>query len=189
MIYVSLLSFLQDFGLNTLIFFHPNICLRCDINSWNPGPINILITNFPSGLRRFWYIQRVCSMSTSDLMASRSLTPVVFGAMSDWIKSTCSSLCCTRMAFTASWSVISCWYVDTPGRLSSTGLRSNPIIWGFLIWNFCIWETEYWSQLPGAQPISIIAFVFLSITWNLSWISSNLKALRALYQTFLACLK
>jgi len=187
--YVSLLSFLQDFGLKTFIFFHPKSCFRWEINSWNHGPIKILITNFPSDLRSVWYIQSVCSMSTSDLIASRSFTPVVFGAISDWMKSTCSILCSARIALTASWSVISCWYVDTPGRLSSTGLRSNPIIWGCLIWNFCIWETEYWSQLPGAQPISIIAFVFLSITWNLSWISSNLKALRALYQTFLACLK
>ena len=172
-----------------MIVFAQNLFFIFATNSSKPGHIKILITKVPSSLSNSSYIQYVCSKRSIDLIASMSLSPIVLGAISDWIKSNWESWCWLRIECTFSCSVISCTYVLNHGKLSSTFLRSKPITWYCWTPNFLSCPIVYWSQLHGAHPISKTLRVLLVISQNLSCISWSLKALLALYHSFFAFLK
>ncbi len=184
-----MLSLRQDLGFSVLMCVPPKRPFISLMNSSNPGPINTLMTIFPSGFRISVNIHFMLSINPNNLIASTSLTPIVLGAMSDWMTSNFSILFSAKIFLMFSLSVISATYVFTHGRLRFTSLRSTPMIFASDILFFLSWATAYCIQLPGAHQISRIVFVFFVKIWNFSWISSNLKALLALYPSFFAFLK
>gem|GEM_PF-3052734 len=94
--------------MNILIFLCQNNSFNSDTNSSNHGHINILIANLQFGLRYFLYIRSVSSSSQIERIASIDLFPMVSGAISDWIKSTCLMLYEFKISSIFSVSVTSC---------------------------------------------------------------------------------
>ncbi len=171
------------------MFAQPKSFFISLINSSKPGPINTLITNFPLGFNMSVNSRWICSKSQKSLIASMSFSPMVLGAMSDWMMSTLLIWFSSKIFWISCFLVTSWMYVLMFVHWTSVSLMSNQTILKFWIFNFCNCATAYWIQLPGEHPISSITLVSLPKIWNFSWISSSLNALLALYPSSLAFLK
>jgi len=155
-IYVSLLFFLQDFGLNVTTFLAPYECFSARSKSSNHGHINTLIANLHHSLRYFSYIHNVFSMSHILLKASISAVHIVSGAMSEIIISYLKA-CDWIILSTSSCSLMSCSYAVVKGNCSVTFLRSNQTTLPCILFSV-IYVEQYCNQLHGAHHISMIFF-------------------------------